>query len=270
MELQLFQVDAFSDELFRGNPAAVCPLQEWLPDEVMQAIARENNLSETAFYVRQDDGFGLRWFTPATEVDLCGHATLATAHVLLTHKGCDEPTITFHTNSGELSVRKKDDRWIAVNFPAKAYAPEAPPLDLYHGVNGEIADEVYIADDFMLVFDKEEKVHNIQPNFSLLSKVNARGIIVTAPGNQVDFVSRFFAPSVGVNEDPVTGSAHTMLIPYWANRLHKKQLTAAQVSPRGGSLKCKMLENDRVEIAGRARTYLKGVIEVPDSKIRLE
>ncbi len=264
MELQLFQVDAFTDELFRGNPAAVCPLQEWLPDEMMQAIAGENNLSETDFYVKRDDGFGLRWFTPTTEVNLCGHATLATAHVLLTHKGYDELAVTFHTNSGELSIQKKESGWIAMNFPAKSYAPEAPPLDLYHGVNGEIADEVYIADDFMLVFDKEEKVHNIQPNFSLLSKVNARGIIVTAPGNRVDFVSRFFAPSVGVNEDPVTGSAHTMLIPYWANRLHKKQLTSAQISSRCGKLRCKLLGNGRVEIAGRACTYLRGVIEVPD------
>jgi predicted PhzF superfamily epimerase YddE/YHI9 len=163
-----------------------------------------------------------------------------------------------------LRVSKKENGWIAMNFPGKSGQPEAPPLDLYHGINGEIADEVYKADDFMLVFDKEEKIRGIKPNFNLLYRVKARGIIVTAPGNKVDFVSRFFAPSVGVNEDPVTGSAHTMLIPYWSRRLNKNHLTAAQLSARSGILQCKLLRNNRVEIAGRACTYLTGTLELPE------
>lgn len=262
MKLQLFQVDAFTDELFKGNPAAVCPLDKWLPPGTMQNIALENNLSETAFYIKEDEGFALRWFTPSTEVDLCGHATLAAAHVIFTQKKYESSTISFSTKSGELTVAKKDNGLLAMNFPAVSVKPEAPPLDLYHGVNGEIADEVYRADDFMMVFDKEEKIRNIIPHFELLSKIDARGIIVTAPGNNVDFVSRFFAPSVGVNEDPVTGSAHTELIPYWAERLNKDELTAAQVSPRSGKLYCKMPDDDRVEIAGRACTYLEGTIKI--------
>ncbi|HYW35618.1 MAG TPA: PhzF family phenazine biosynthesis protein [Balneolaceae bacterium] len=267
MEFELFQVDAFTDEIFKGNPAAVCPLDEWLPVDTMQNIAMENNLSETAFFVKEESGFRLRWFTPKAEVDLCGHATLATAHVLFKHKSYSQSSVSFFTRSGELKVAKRGDGY-AMNFPAKPTPREAPPLDLYHGINGEIADEVYKSDDFMLVFDKEEKVRNIKPNFSLISMVDARGVIVTAPGNKVDFVSRFFAPAVGVDEDPVTGSAHTMLTPYWARRLNKKELTAQQISKRGGTLKCRLLNEDRVEISGQACTYLKGSCFVPvtDSK----
>ncbi len=267
MTLEFFQVDAFAHQPFEGNPAAVCPLKEWLPAEAMQKIALENNLSETAFYVQKDDGFELRWFTPQTEVDLCGHAALAAAHVLFMHKNYGPSTISFSTKGGDLTVTRKEEGWYVMNFPAKPLLPEAPPLDLYHGLNGEIADEVYKSDDFMLVFDKEEKVHNIIPDFSLLAKVDARGVIVTAPGKKADFVSRFFAPSAGINEDPVTGSAHTMLIPYWAKRLNKKQLEARQVSARGGTLKGKLLESNRVEIAGQACTFLTGQLELSFTRL---
>lgn len=264
MQQKIYQVDAFSDEIFAGNPAAVCPLDEWLPETVMQNIAMENNLSETAFFVGEDQGYKLRWFTPKAEVDLCGHATLATAHVLYSHLHFADEQILFLTKSGELTVTKKDKSIYAMNFPAKPAAKEAPPLDLYHAMGGEIADEVYKADDFLLVLENEEKVRNVVPDFSLLAKVDTRGVIVTAPGKETDFVSRFFAPAVGVNEDPVTGSTHTMLAPYWAQRLNKKELSARQISRRGGELKCKLLDGERVEISGKACTYMAGEITLPD------
>lgn len=260
MELNIYQVDAFSNEVFSGNPAAVCPLDQWPADNLLQQIAMENNLSETAFFVKNGNGFNLRWFTPQTEVDLCGHATLATAHVVFEHLEYAEKAISFFTKSGELTVEKEPDGRYAMNFPAKNLEKEAPPLDLYHGLGGEIADEVYRADDFMLVLDKEEKVRNLKPDFNLLATVDARGIIVTAPGENVDFVSRFFAPAVGVNEDPVTGSAHTMLIPYWSRRLNKSELKARQISKRGGELMCRALDGGRVEISGSACTFLTGKI----------
>lgn len=267
MKIEIYQIDAFASRLFEGNPAAVCPLSEWLPDELLQKIAMENNLSETAFFVKKDEGYHLRWFTPRTEVSLCGHATLASAHLLFSHLNYSDPTLTFCTESGKLTVDKRSD-WYSMNLPSKPYPKEAPPLDLYHALGGFIADEVYKNDDFMLVFDKEEKIHDIAPDFSALSQVDARGIIVTAPADDknIDFVSRFFAPSVGVNEDPVTGSAHSTLIPYWSQRLKKKELTALQVSKRGGLLKCKHLDNKTVQVSGQARTYLKGEIYITDYK----
>lgn len=263
MKIKLYQVDAFASRVFEGNPAAVCPLKEWLPDEIMQQIAMENNLSETAFFVEQENGYGLRWFTPKAEVDLCGHATLATAHVLFHHLDYERKSISFFTNSGELTVVRKETGRYAMNFPVSSLSREAPPQDLYHALGGEIADEVYKADDFMLVLDIEEKVRKIIPDFSQLAKVDTRGVIVTAPAEDenIDFVSRFFAPAVGINEDPVTGSAHTMLTPYWAKKLGKNELMARQISARGGELKCKLMDNDRVEISGQACTYMVGEIE---------
>jgi len=266
MTIDLYQVDAFGSHIFEGNPAAICPLEKWLPDKLMQQIAMENNLSETAFFVKQERGYNLRWFTPKAEVDLCGHATLATAHVLFHHLSYEGTSISFFTKSGELTVTKKEDGWYAMNFPATSLHPEAPPLDLYHALSGEIADEVYKADDFMWVLDTEEKVRNISPDFNLLAKVDTRGVIVTAPAEDgnIDFVYRFFAPAVGINEDPVTGSAHTMLVPYWAKRLDKKELAARQISERGGNLKCTLLDGNRVEISGQACTYMIAEIEVPN------
>lgn len=263
MTLDIYQIDAFANRLFEGNPAAVCPLDDWLPDQQLQKIAMENNLSETAFWVKEKEGFRLRWFTPEAEVDLCGHATLATAHLLFTHSGYDQTHIKFITNSGTLEVRKNSDGY-SMNFPAKPYPKEAPPLNLYHALGGFIADEVYKNDDYLWVFNKEEKIRNISPDFSALAEVNMRGVIVTAPAEdeETDFVSRYFAPSIGVNEDPVTGPTHCMLIPYWAERLDKKQLIANQISQRGGRLKCRLLDEDRVEITGQAKTYLKGKIEI--------
>ncbi len=263
MKLDIYQIDAFAGRLFEGNPAAVIPLKEWLPDTLLQNIAMENNLSETAFFVKETDGFRLRWFTPKAEVDLCGHATLAAAHLFFSQLEYEHELISFFTNGGILKVKKKDD-WYYMNFPAKSFPKEAPPLDLYHALGGVIADEVYKADDFMLVVDEQEKVRAMDPDFSALAKVDTRGVIITAPAENIniDFVSRFFAPSVGINEDPVTGSAHAMLVPYWTQRLKKRKLTARQISERGGTLKCRLLDDDRVEIAGQACTYMKGEIEV--------
>lgn len=256
MKLPIYQVDAFASQVFEGNPAAVCPLEEWLPDEVMQQIAMENNLSETAFFVRQDKGYRLRWFTPATEVDLCGHATLASAHVLFEHLKYPGEQIPFYSNSGELQVRREGDM-LVMNFPASPLNPvQEVPAALRQSLKVEPA-EVYKATDYLYVVDDEGQVAGLEPDFALMSKVKTRGVIVTAPGEQVDFVSRFFGPAVGVEEDPVTGSAHTLLTPYWSNRFNKKELVGRQISRRGGSVYCKHL-GERISLSGNARTYLQG------------
>lgn len=260
MKLDIYQVDAFASELFKGNPAAVCPLGAWLPDQQLQNIAMENNLSETAFFVPDGGRYRLRWFTPKAEVDLCGHATLAAAHVLFSHLNYAEDEISFDSRSGVLRVRREGACYM-MDFPAARLKREAPPLDLYHALGGAIADEVYKDNDFLWVLEAEEDVRGMEPDFRLMEKVDTRGVIVTAPGDEVDFVSRFFAPSVGVDEDPVTGSAHTMLIPYWAKRLNKDRLTARQISRRGGELTCRM-NGERVEIGGEAQTYLTGTIQI--------
>ncbi|MFA5668140.1 MAG: PhzF family phenazine biosynthesis protein [Balneolaceae bacterium] len=258
MKLPIYQVDAFSKNVFGGNPAAVCPLGEWLPSELMQKLAMENNLSETAFIVPEKDGYGLRWFTPTTEVDLCGHATLATAHVLFEHLAYPKKEINFYTKSGKLVVQKEGDR-LMMDFPAdKMEKVVAPPI-LLQSIGVKEGD-VYRSDDYMVVLQDEEQVASLEPNFSMLAEVDARGVIVTAPGKSVNFVSRFFAPQSGINEDPVTGSAHTKLVPYWAQRLGKNELEARQISKRGGDLSCR-LKGDRVEILGHAATYLTGEIE---------
>ena len=260
MKFQIFQTDAFASSLFKGNPAAVVPLIEWLSDETMQQIAMENNLSETAFFIPEGDHFHIRWFTPKTEVNLCGHATLATAHVLFNELAFKGEQIKLESKSGLLKVTKSGDK-LQLDFPADPVSLEdtnpeietalgAGPIATYKGKTKHL-----------LVFDNEETIRNMKPNFHLLKQTEARGIIVTAKGTTDDFVSRFFAPKVGIDEDPVTGSAHTLLVPFWANRLNKTEMTSLQLSARGGQLWC-TLSGDRVLIAGKAVTYLKGEIEI--------
>ncbi|MBN1861037.1 MAG: PhzF family phenazine biosynthesis protein [Candidatus Thermoplasmatota archaeon] len=255
MTIRLYQVDAFTSTVFHGNPAAVCILEKWLDEYTMQHIAMENNLSETAFAIKNDDHYDIRWFTPTTEVDLCGHATLATAHVLFTHLQYHGDEIRFITRDrGVLKVRKEKNI-LTMDFPADHIATAPPPKGLITSI-GKKPQEIWKGKtDYLLVYPTEHDIQMITPNFDKLSKVNARGIIITAPGNACDFVSRFFAPTVGINEDPVTGSAHTTLTPYWATRLHKTELFAQQLSKRHGTLNC-TIHDDRVIISGNATTYL--------------
>jgi len=261
MKIPLYQVDAFASEVFEGNPAAVCPLQDWIPDKQMQQIAMENNLSETAFFVEQEDGFRLRWFTPTTEVDLCGHATLASAHVIFNHLGYSHPEIQFESNSGILKVAKEHDR-LVMDFPS-ADLQEASTPDILEQAVGHPANEVYKDTDYLYLLENEQQVRDLEPDIPMLAEANARGIIVTAPSDEYDFVSRFFAPSAGVDEDPVTGSAHTMLAPYWSDRLDKQQVTGRQVSARGGIVYCSVSDDgNRVNISGHALTFLEGKIKL--------
>ena len=259
MKLQIFQVDAFTSKLFGGNPAAVVPLEAWLPAETMQSIALENNLSETAFFVREGDEYGLRWFTPTFEIDLCGHATLATAFVLYEQLGATEPILKFKSKSGLLTVERQGDRFV-LDFPSRPAPPAEAPEGLFEAI-GRQPIEVYRARDFMLVYESEEDIRAISPDFSSLAKIRTHAVIVTAPGVTSDFVSRFFAPEAGINEDPVTGSSHCNLIPYWAGRLGRNELFARQISSRGGELFCE-LDGDRVKIGGQATLFLKGEIYV--------
>jgi len=260
MRIQIFQADAFASSLFKGNPAAVVPLKQWLTDELMQQIALENNLSETAFFIPEGDHFHIRWFTPKAEVKLCGHATLATAHVIFNELGFQDELIQFNSKSGILTVKKIGDK-LQLDFPAD-FAQSVEPIPVFAEAFGTHPLATFKGrTDYLLLFDSEETIQEFQPDISLLLSTNARGIMVTAKGNEVDFVSRFFAPAVGVNEDPVTGSAHTTLIPFWANRLNKTEMTALQLSSRGGQLWC-TLSGDRVLIAGKAVTYLRGEIDV--------
>jgi len=260
MKLPLYQVDAFTDTQFHGNPAAICPLTAWLDDELLQAIAEENNLSETAFYIPEGENFHIRWFTPVCEVDLCGHATLATGHVLFYHRGYAGSLITFSSRSGELKVRKSGERLI-LDFPVDHLSPVPAPPGFAEAL-GIAPLEVYRGkDDFLAVYARQEEIEEMRPDFARVEKVPARGIIVTAPGRSVDFVSRFFGPQSGIAEDPVTGSAHTTLMPYWSKRLGKTVLSATQVSKRRGELQC-TLRGDRVEIGGQACTYMVGEITI--------
>lgn len=260
MKLQIFQGDAFAASLFKGNPAAVVPMSDWLPDKVMQQIAAENNLSETAFFIPENDHFHIRWFTPKTEVNLCGHATLATAHILFNEMNFQGEIISFRSKSGILTVRKTGDK-LQLDFPADfvQLVDSNPAFNEAFGVQSVATHKGRT--DYLLLFDSEEIIRNMKPNFHLLYESNARGIIVTAKGTTVDFVSRFFAPGVGIDEDPVTGSAHTSLVPFWSARLNKTEMTAIQLSERGGQLWC-TLAGDRVLISGKVVTYLKGEIEV--------
>lgn len=258
MKLTIFQADAFSSRLFGGNPAAVIPLKTWLPDELMQQIALENNLSETAFFVREDEHFHIRWFTPATEVNLCGHATLATAHIIFSELGYEQDEIRFMSKSGELLVKKEKDM-LALDFPAQPPQRFDAPQGLIMAMQRKPLEVYKAAEDYLLVYGSENDILALKPDFNALADVKCRGVICTAKGEKSDFVSRFFAPAAGINEDPVTGSAHTRLIPYWADRLKKKKLHAFQLSVRKGELFCE-LQGDRVRIAGHAVTYMKGEI----------
>jgi PhzF family phenazine biosynthesis protein len=259
MKIPLYQIDAFTERLFGGNPAAVCPLPEWPDDMLMQSIAAENNLSETAFFVPEEDGFRLRWFTPKMEVDLCGHATLASAYVIFTYLGFDGDAIRFETQSGTLTVRRQGDL-LSMDFPA--WMPEATETSqaLVEGL-GMRPVQALKSRDYLAVFESEREIADIQPNFDALAELDCLGIIITAPGERVDFVSRFFAPRAGIPEDPVTGSAHSTLTPYWAKRLGKDSLHALQLSQRGGELWCEQ-HGERVSIAGKAVPYAIGAIQL--------
>ncbi len=262
MELPLYQVDAFADRLFAGNPAAVCPLERWLPEATMQAIARENNLSETAFFVAEPAGLRIRWFTPTTEVKLCGHATLASGYVYFRHIAPQAQQVVFDSLSGPLTVSRSDDL-LTLDFPAIPVEPAAAPA-LLESALGAKPLEVYATDDWIVVLDSAERVRRLQPSMALMKQLERRGVIVTARGDDCDFVSRCFAPKCGIDEDPVTGSAHAKLMPYWAIKLGRPQLRARQLSARGGELLCE-LRDGRVLISGRAVPYLIGTITLPDA-----
>jgi predicted PhzF superfamily epimerase YddE/YHI9 len=257
MEIPIYQVDAFSSAPFAGNPAAVCPLEEWLPDETLQAIAAENNLSETAYFVHTGEKHALRWFTPACEVDLCGHATLASAYVLFHELGATGDTVRFDTKSGELAVRREGQR-LAMDFPSRPPGPVDVDPGLRQAMGGDPI-EMLAARDYLLVYRTAREVRALAPNMEALARIDRFAFIATAPGEDCDFVSRFFAPAKGVPEDPVTGSAHCTLIPYWAAKLGKTSLKARQISRRGGELFCR-LNGDRVEMAGSAALFLRGRI----------
>ena len=260
LELRQFQVDAFAHRAFEGNPAAVCPLDDWLPDSLLQSIATENNLSETAFFVPAVSGFQLRWFTPVTEVDFCGHATLASAHVLFSALGHTEETVAFDTRSGRLTVALDGGHLYSMNFPAQLPLQCEPSQLLVDGL-GARPTEALAADDYLAVFESEEQVRSLSPDFSKLRKLDLRGVIATAPGDDVDFVSRFFAPGVGIDEDPVTGSAHCELAPYWSGRLGREHLRARQISDRGGEVLCEV-SGSRVILRGAAVTFMQGQITI--------
>jgi PhzF family phenazine biosynthesis protein len=256
--MKLYQVDAFTSRLFGGNPAGVVPVDEWPDEGLMQRIAMENNLAETAFFIPEGENFHIRWFTPKVEVDLCGHATLATAHVLFHHLGFSGDIVQFNSRSGILRVYREGMRYI-LDFPSDELEPADPPEDLIESIGREPMFCYRGKTDFLLIYEKQSDIERIKPDFNLLGQVDARGVIVSSPGDYVDFVSRFFAPQVGVNEDPVTGSAHTTLTPYWSRQLAKSELTARQLSARGGDLICRNRGN-RIEIGGQAVTFLEGEI----------
>ncbi|RMG65245.1 MAG: PhzF family phenazine biosynthesis protein [Bacteroidetes bacterium] len=257
MPIPLYQVDAFTRQVFHGNPAAVCPLDEWLPDDRLQVIAAENNLAETAFLVPEGAGYRLRWFTPVLEIDLCGHATLAAAHVLYTELGYDAQRIRFFTRSGELPVVRDGDRY-RMDFPARPPEPcPAPPLLIQ--ALGRQPLWTGRSRDYLALLEDETTVRDLQPDLAAVARLEAIGLIVTAPGNKVDFVSRFFAPQAGVPEDPVTGSAHSTLVPFWAERLQKNSLHARQISARGGELWTEAL-GERVFLSGEAVTVIRGTL----------
>lgn len=259
MKLKIYQVDAFADKVFTGNPAAICPLLEWLPADLMQHIAMENNLAETAFYVKKGEQFEIRWFTPTVEVDLCGHATLAAAYVLFQIENYPANEIKFYSHrSGELTVTRNGDM-LTLNFPADVFEEVEVTDALVQGFNVRPQQAYKGKTDYLFVYSSEEEIKQLNPDFNTIVKLPARGIIVTAKGNKVDFVSRFFGPQSGINEDPVTGSAHTTLTPYWAQKLGKSELTAIQLSPRTGYLECTHL-GERVAISGKACLYLTGEV----------
>jgi PhzF family phenazine biosynthesis protein len=258
LKIPYFQIDAFTNQLFSGNPAGVCILEKWLPDEILQKIAFENNLAETAFFVPEKDHFRLRWFTPILEMDLCGHATLAAAHTIYEFHSYSKNEIHFETKSGRLSVTRENGN-LVLDFPSRVPQVCDVPAELTKSF-GKKPKEVFGSRDYVAVFESEDEIRAIKPDFSSLQKLERFGVIITAPGKKVDFVSRFFAPKAGIPEDPVTGSAHCSLIPFWSQRLSKKKLHALQLSQRGGELFCEDL-GERVKIGGKAVTYLRGEIQ---------
>ena len=259
MELNLYQIDSFTDTPFGGNPAAIIPLKTWLPDNIMQSIADENNLSETAFFVPKNKEFHIRWFTPKTEVDLCGHATLAAAYVLFNILGYNKERIEFESKSGTLTVLQKDN-WLVMDLPAQPPIPCDVPDEIVKAFD-KVPIECLRSEDYIAVFETESDILSIKLDIDYLKKLDLRGVIITAKSRQYDFVSRFFAPKYGIDEDPVTGSAHTQLIPYWAHKLGKTNMQAKQVSSRGGEILCE-LYNDRVLISGKAVKFLEGKIQL--------
>lgn len=258
--MDIYQVDAFTNEIFKGNPAAVIPLKNWISEDLMQLIAEENNLSETVFFVKNNHQFEIRWYTPTCEIDLCGHATLAAAHIIFTELNYTEKTIEFTSKSGVLTVKKVED-WYTLNFPSEEIEEIETPTILIEVLNVPIIKTFKGKWKIIALLENQETVKNLQPNFSKLTELEYSGIIVTAKGTTVDFVSRFFAPKIGINEDPVTGSAHTLLIPFWTKRLNCNKMQAIQLSKRTGFLKCEYL-GQRVEMSGQAITYLKGKLTI--------
>ncbi|MEM9857363.1 MAG: PhzF family phenazine biosynthesis protein [Bacteroidota bacterium] len=261
MDLPLYQVDAFTNEVFKGNPAAVCPLEYWPSDTLLQNIAAENNLAETAFFVEENGSYTLRWFTPTVEVALCGHATLATAHVLFEHLNYQEKIIHFSTRESGSLIVTRSNNLIHMDFPIDNITPVKVPEGLQEALATNIEICCKGKTDYLVELSDQEKLDNLNPDFRKLMEIDARGIIITSPGNHYDFVSRFFAPAVGVDEDPVTGSAHTTLVPYWVEKLNKNKLIAQQRSKRSGEVLCE-LKDERVTLSGNARTYLVGRITI--------
>jgi PhzF family phenazine biosynthesis protein len=257
LKIPVYQVDAFASRVFSGNPAAVCPLKKWLPDEQMQAIAAETNLANTAFFVANPEGYDIRWFTPKVEVDLCGHATLASAFIIFHDLAPAAKSVRFETKSGALIVMRDGDL-LALDFPSRPPTECGMVSELVSALGAQ-PENVLTARDYLAVYSSEDEVRNIRPDMEKVMQIDRFGVIVTAPGKQVDFVSRFFAPAQGVPEDPVTGSAHCTLIPYWSKRLGKKKLHAQQVSARGGELWCED-RGARVIISGKAVRFLEGSI----------
>jgi len=261
VKLPIYQIDAFADQIFQGNPAAICPLNRWLPDELMQAVASENNLSETAFFVPNNDGYQIRWFTPVSEVDLCGHATLASAYILFNYLGYKKEKINFFSKSGLLTVCR-DGQWLEMDFPAQPPIVCSAP-DVLQGAFSQKPKTCLKAADYILVFEHEEQVKQAKPDLQALSTLDLRGVCITAQAQNYDFVCRFFAPKHGINEDPVTGSAFTQLVPYWSAVLGKTAINARQDSARGGHVRGQLIA-DRVKIAGKAILYMEGILELPD------
>jgi len=260
MKIPVYQIDAFTRRTFSGNPASVCPLEAWLPDDTMQAIALENNLSETAFFVPDGDGYHIRWFTPTVEVDLCGHATLATAFLILNRLTPDVSDVTFASRSGPLRVTRDGDM-LVLDFPVQPPTPATMPAGLEDAIGETLSSFLTANRRSVAVFDREEQVRTLAPDMAGIATLAPGGLLVTAPGDTHDFVSRYFVPSHGVDEDPVTGSTHTTLTPYWAERLGKATLRAAQLSARSGELTCTMA-GDRVHIAGHAVFFMEGTIHL--------
>lgn len=262
-EISIYQVDAFASKLFEGNPAAICPLDEWLPETLMQSIALENNLSETAFFVENKGEFSIRWFTPQAEVDLCGHATLASAFVIFTYLNYQKNEIIFHSKSGMLKVSRNNTQqtdWYEMNFPSQKPSACALPSELKNAFN-QVPIACLRSEDYILIFSNEDYVKNVTPDIALLKKLDLRGVLISSQSQEFDFVARCFAPKYGIDEDPVTGSAYTQLVPYWSSVIDKKDFLAKQVSSRGGVVKCSQLE-DRVLVAGTAIGYLSGRITI--------